>query len=212
VLPVLAQAARRALDQAQVDQLDKGLAKGADVAEVAAGHHDPVGHLPAQRLQDAIHDRLLPLQTEGIDAVDKIDAELRSDLLHAQHGIVEVAGNLHRQRSVVQRLRQLAVGDLARADEDDGPHQPGGRAEDGEAGAGVARRGARRPAGADDAGVGERRRHAVVLEAARRVHPLVLEEQLPGVETRIGRDRVGPLAERLPLADRHDSVVGCERE
>ena len=66
--------------------------------------------------------------------------------------------------------------------------------------------------GADHAGVRERRRHAVVLEAARRVHPLVLQEQPPGLQADVRGDRVGPLAERLPLADGHDLVVRGERE
>ena len=48
---------------------------------------------------------------------------LLADLLDAVHGVVEVAGDLHRQRAVVERLRELAVGDLAGADEDDRLHQ-----------------------------------------------------------------------------------------
>ena len=121
--PAALMTARRgsAFDQAQLGQLDERLAEGADVAEVAAGHDDPVGHLPAQRLQHAVHDRLLPFQPEGVDAVDQVDAELAGDLLHALHGVVEVAGDLHGQGAVVERLGQLAVGDLAAADEDDRP-------------------------------------------------------------------------------------------
>ena len=46
------------------------------------------------------------------------------DFLDASHGVVEVAGDLHGQRPEFQRLRQLAEGDLAAADEDDGFHQP----------------------------------------------------------------------------------------
>ena len=102
---------------------------------------------------------------------------LPAHLLHLPQGVVEVAGDLHRQRAVFERLRQLAVADLAAADEDDRPHQLRRGAVDGEAGAGVAGARARGPACADHAGVRERRRHAVVLEAARRVHPLVLQEQ-----------------------------------
>ena len=105
--------ARHALEQAEVLQLDERLAEGADVAEVAAGHDDPVGRLPGQRLEDAVHDRLLPFEAEGVDAVDEVDAELARDLLDALHGVVEVAGDLHRQRAVVERLGELAVGDLA---------------------------------------------------------------------------------------------------
>ena len=145
---------RGVLDQAQVHQLDERLAEGGRVAEVAAGHDDPVGHLPAQRLQDAVHDRLLAFEAERVDAVDQVDAELPADLLDAGHGVVEVAGDLHGQGPVVEGLGQLAVGDLAGADEDDGPHQAGGGAVDGERGAGVAGAGAGGPSGADRCGRG----------------------------------------------------------
>ncbi len=106
------------------------------------------------------------------------------DFLDAGHGVVEVAGDLHRQRPVVEGLRELAVGDLARADEDHGLHQPGDRAVQGQRGAGVAGRGAGRPAGADRVGVREGGRHAVVFEAARGVHALVLQVQVARLECR----------------------------
>jgi hypothetical protein len=114
---------RDAGDQAQARAARERLAERAGVAEVPAGHDDPVGHLPAQRLQHAVHDRLLPFQPEGVDAVDQVDAEFARRLADAPQGVVEVAGDLQGQRAVIQRLRQLAVGDLAGADEDDGPHQ-----------------------------------------------------------------------------------------
>ena len=88
---------RDAVDQAQLVQLVEGLAEGAGVAQVAAGDDDPVGHFPAQAFQHPVHDRLLPFQAEGIDAVDQVDAQLLADFLHAGHGVVEVAADLHRQ-------------------------------------------------------------------------------------------------------------------
>ena len=92
------------------------------------------------------------------------------------HGVVEVAGDLQRERAVVEGLRELAVGDLAGADEDDRLHQLADAAVEGERGAGVAGRGAGGAAGADHVGVGEGGRHAVVFEAARGVHALVLQD------------------------------------
>ena len=67
---------RHAVDQAQLVQLVEGLAEGAGVAQVAAGDDDPVGHFPAEALQHPVHDRLLPFQAEGIDAVDQVDSQL----------------------------------------------------------------------------------------------------------------------------------------
>ena len=61
-------------------QLDERLAERAGVAQVAAGHDDPVGHLPAQGFEHAVHDRLLPFEAERIDAVDQVDAQLAGRL------------------------------------------------------------------------------------------------------------------------------------
>ena len=190
-------------------QLDERLAEGAAIAQVAAGNHDPVGHLPAQRFQHPIHDRLLPFEAEGVDAVDEIDAELAGDLLHALHGVVEVAGDLHGQGAVVEGLGQLAVGNLAAADEDHGPHQTGRGAEDSERRAGVAGAGAGGAAGADHAGMGERGRHAVVLEAARGVQPFVLQEQLARLQADVRGHGVGALQDGLTLADGHHLSGGA---
>ena len=67
-------------------------------------------------------------------------------------------------------------------------HQPGDGAVQGQRGAGVAGRGAGGPAGADDPGVAEGGRHAVVLETARGVHPFVLQI----AAGRAARPRTGP--------------------
>ena len=168
---------RRALHQAELPELDEGLAKRADVAQVAARHHDPVRHLPAQGFQHPEHDCLLPFEPEGVDAVDQVDAETFGDLLDAEHGIVKVAGDLDGERAMIEGLGELAVGDFTAADENDGPHQPGGGAKDGQRRAGVAGRGAGSAAGADRPRMREGRRHSVVFEAARGIHPFVLEEE-----------------------------------
>ena len=65
------------------------------------------GDFPAQRLQHAEHDRLLAFEPERVDAVHQVDAELAGDLLDAVHGVVEVAGDLHRQGAVVEGLGSL---------------------------------------------------------------------------------------------------------
>ena len=106
---------RHALDQPERLEFGKRLAEGARVAQVAARHDDPVGRLPRERLEHAEHDRLLAFEPERIDAVDQVDAQLAADLAHAHHGIVEVAGDLHGQGTVVERLRELAVGDSCRS-------------------------------------------------------------------------------------------------
>jgi hypothetical protein len=47
-------------------------------------------------------------------------------------------------------------------------------------------------------------RHAVVLEAAGRVHSFVLQEQAARLDPHVRRDGVGFLEQRLPFADRDD--------
>ncbi len=133
-----------------------------------------------------------------------------ADFLHPGHGVVEVAFDLHGQGTVIERLRELAVGDLPRADEDDRLHQPRGRAVEGQRGAGVAGRGAGGPAGADEPGVAEGRRHAVVLETARGVHPLVLQVQAVGPDADVAGGRFARLQEGLPFADGDAIAQGGE--
>ena len=62
------------------------------------------------------------------------------------------------------------------------------------------------------AGVGERRRHAVVLEAARRVHPLVLQEEPAGLEADVAGHAVGLLQDGLALADGQNLFGRGERQ
>src|SRR5690606_37560787 len=76
-----------AVDQPVSLQFHERLAKGAAVAQVAAGDDDPVGDLPAKRLEHAKHDRLLSLEPERVDAVDQVDAELFGDLLDPEHRV-----------------------------------------------------------------------------------------------------------------------------
>ena len=103
-----------------------------------------------------------------------------ADLLHPGHGVVEVAGDLQRQRAVVEGLRQLAVGDFAGTDEDHGLIKPVTeqyRASEAlvlPVEAQAARLAPTQP------GMAEGRRHAVVLEAARGVHALVLQAEPAG--------------------------------
>ena len=65
---------------------------------------------------------------------------------------------------------------------------------------------------ADHVGVRERGRHAVVFEAARGVHALVLQEQLAGLHADEAGHAVRRVEQRLPFADRDDLVRRGERQ
>src|SRR5947209_10666020 len=67
-------------------------------------------------------------------------SDVCSSDLDTQHGIIEIAGDLDGESAVIEGLGELAVGDSAAADENDGPHEPGGGAKDGERGAGIDRK------------------------------------------------------------------------
>ena len=156
-----------------------------------------------------IDDRFLPFEAERIDRVHQVDAQPVGDLPDALHGIVEVADDLDRQRPMIERLGELAVGDLARTDEDDrAKSEIGRRAVDGQGRRGVARAGTGDSPGRNHASMRERRGHAVVFEAAGGIHPLVLEPERAGIEADVLADLVGALEQGLTFADRDDLVGG----
>ena len=119
---------RDPVDQAQLVKLVERLAEGAGVSEVSARDHDPVRDVPAQGLQNAEHDRFLPLKPEGVHAVHEVNAQFLRDFFHAGHGIVEIAVDLERLRAVIERLGEFPVGDFPVADEDHGLHRVQARA------------------------------------------------------------------------------------
>ena len=127
-------------------------------------------------------------------------------MLNALHGVVKIAGDLHGQSAMIEGLGELAIGNLAAADKNDSTHEPRGRAEDRQRGAGVAGAGAGSTASAGQTRMRKRRGHAVVFEAARRVHPLVLQEQLALIDADVTGHAVGALEDGLPFADGHDLV------
>ncbi len=158
------------VDQTEHFQLDESFAERAGVAEVPAGHDDPVRHAPAARFEYAQHDRLLPFEAERVDAVHEIDAEpvvgrIVRQLSHESETVVEIAVNLKRERAVIERLTELAEGDFSATDEDDGLEAGETRIKRHGRG-GVAGAGAGDGFGVDHFRMGERGRHAVVLEAA----------------------------------------------
>jgi hypothetical protein len=53
----------------------QAFAECGDVAEIAAGEHDPVGHFPVALVHHFDDDGFLAFDAEGIDRVQQIDAE-----------------------------------------------------------------------------------------------------------------------------------------
>ena len=118
----------------------------------------------------------MTFEAKRIDRVHQIDAEPVGDLANALHGIVKIAEDLDREGPVIEGLGELAVGDLSRADEDDGTKtEIGRRAIDGEGRGGIARAGAGHTTGGNHASMRERSGHAVVFEASRGIHALILQ-------------------------------------
>ena len=58
--------ARHLVDQAQVAQQFEPLVERADVAQIAHGDDDPVGHFPIELAQDLNRDSLLPLNAQAV--------------------------------------------------------------------------------------------------------------------------------------------------
>ena len=203
---------RDAIDEAQLFQLGERLAERARVAEVPARHHDPIGDFPVQTFEHSEHDRLLAFQPERVHAVAQVNPARRADIADLLEGVIEVSLNLQRLRSVVERLRQLSERDLAAANEDDGVKQPRGAGVNRQRRAGVARRGTRRDLRSDHVRVRGGSRHAVVFEAARRIQPLVLQQEFSALKSRVLSNASRRLQNGLPLADRHDLLVLRERQ
>lgn len=203
---------RDAVDEAEFFQFHERLAKRAAVAQIATGDDDPVGDFPPQRFEHAEHDRLLAFQAKRIDRINQVDPQFLSDLANPDHRVIEIAGDLDRQGAVVERLAEFSVRNFAAADEDNRFHQAGRTAVQCQRRRGVpgARTGG--TLRTQHIGVGDRGAHAVVFEAARRIHPFVLQVQLAGVHAHKFSDRVGLLQQRLAFADRHDFTLRDERQ
>ena len=63
----------------EVKQFAEGFAVCADVAEVAAGEDDPIGYIPIALIEHFDDDRLLAFDAEGVDRIQKINAEAFGD-------------------------------------------------------------------------------------------------------------------------------------
>ncbi len=209
-----------AVDDAEVSEFDEGLGEGGAVAEVAAGDDDPVGEraatTEAEVSEDAAHDGFLTFEAEGVDAVEEVDAAagVFGDLADAGEAGVEVAGDLEGGCAVVEGLAELAEGDLAGADEDEGA-DAGVSGVEGEGGAGVSGAGAGDDGGVDHSGVGEAGGHAVVFEGAGGVHALVLEVEVwwsgggPAAHAEGAGECVGFLEDGFAFADGDDVACGA---
>ena len=79
-------------------------------------------------------------------------------------------------------------------------------------GTGIAGAGAGGPSDSDRPGVRERRRHAVVLEAARWVQALVLQKQPSRLQSDVAGHDIGLLQDGLPFADGQHFIRRGERQ
>ena len=114
---------------------------------------------------------------------------------------------------MIECLREFAVGDFSRADEDDGPKtEIRRRAVDGQCRGGIAGAGTGDPSRRNHSSMRECGCHAVVFKAARGIHALILQPQRAGIEAHIFTHFIGTLEEGLSFADGDDLVGWCEGE
>ena len=105
--------ARQFADEAQLAHHLEPSAECADVAEVATGNDDPVGHAPVELLHDLDAHGLLSFHAQRVHAVGQVHAFLVGQALHHLHAIVEVAFHGQHGGAIGQRLHQLRGGNLA---------------------------------------------------------------------------------------------------
>ena len=156
--------ARGAVDEAEAQQLVKGLAEGGGVAEVAAGNDEVVGGLPVELVEQLEHGGLLAFDAEGIDGVEEVDS-LAGLLQQDVEGVVEAAFDLDHLGSEVERLGQLVERDLP-GGEIDAADESGAGGIGGQRGGGVSGGGAGDDLGSDVQGFGHAGGHAEIFEAA----------------------------------------------
>ena len=89
--------------------LAQPFAEGRNVAEIAAGQHDPIRHVPVALVHHLDHDRFLAFDAERIDRIEQIDAEPLRKHAHQRENLIEVRLHLERLRAVLERLREFAV-------------------------------------------------------------------------------------------------------
>ena len=159
-----------------------------------------------QRLDQLEGGGLLALQAQRVDRVDQRDRVAAGELAHELERLVEVAAQGDDARAVHERLGELAGGDLALR-HDHRAAQAGTRCVGGQAGSGVARRGADDRLGPAAHRVGHRARHAAVLERPRGVGALELQMDL---HPNLLRQPRGVHERRRPLLQRHDRVAAVE--
>ena len=199
----------KAVDDADVAQLEEAFSERAHVPQVPARDDDQVGDLPVELLGELDADGLLPLDAQGVHAVGEVDVLFLADLLNDPHTAVEVGVDGHHGCAVGDGLDELGRRDLVPREEDDG-RDVGGGAVGREGGRGVPGRGAGRradllavrhhlPDGRDEDG------HPQVLEGAGVAVPALLDPKVGEADFRA--EAVGPEQVRSPLVEGDDVPV-----
>ena len=137
------------------------------VSRIADGQRVIVGRI-AQGFDDLECDRFLPLQAVRVDRIHDVERKRLRHLLREPHPFIEVAADLDDERAMHHRLRELSERNLSLRDE----HEARDSRPSGIGSRGcrcVARRSANDGPGAAFNGLGDRHRHAAVLERSRRV-------------------------------------------
>ena len=163
-------------DEAELAQFAQRLSERRRVAEIAARQHDPIRRIPIALVQHFEDDRLLPFDAKRIDGIEQVNAQPLGQHAHQRQNLIEVRLHLQRPRAIFQRLRQLAEGNIAVRNEDDGIQPRRAR---------VGRHGCRSVAGGNAGhalhvqpdGLRDAARHAVVLERSGRIEALMLERE-----------------------------------
>ena len=107
-------------DKAELAHFREALGKGGGVGEIAAGDDYVLGDLPVHLFEELDSGSFLAFEAVRIDGVEEVDGEAPDELVDELDAAVEVCSELDGEGTVVHGLGELAPGDFAFGDEDDG--------------------------------------------------------------------------------------------
>src|SRR6202167_3885011 len=103
----------QARNQFKLMHFEQRLADRRTIAEIASGHNDVIGRFPCQLFEQFDRGGFLALDAIRIHRIQQIHWLLADEVIEDAYASIEVGAELTGESSIVERLRELAPGDLS---------------------------------------------------------------------------------------------------